>query len=107
MSCELIRFDELPNRVDEKADRDGLGKISLAPALADALLVPLHGERRDRDHRNVTEVFVVLDPLRDLEPGNFGELDVHQDEIGTMGARERERVMTVPGLDGCITMGLE
>jgi hypothetical protein len=38
------------NGVQEVRHRDGLGDIGLAPALADALLVALHGECRNRDH---------------------------------------------------------
>ena len=37
--------------VSMKCDRDRLGDVGLAAALADALLVALHGEGGHRDHR--------------------------------------------------------
>src|SRR5947209_8633857 len=54
------------HRRQKSRDRDRLGKVGLAAALADALLVPLHGECRDRDHRDGAEVVILLDPLGHL-----------------------------------------
>src|SRR6201994_611375 len=70
--------DESTHRLDELADRDRLGKIGLAVAFADALLVALHGKGRDGDDRNGTQLRIVLDPLGDLEAGDLRQLHVHQ-----------------------------
>src|SRR3954470_2096344 len=75
--------DKTPNGFYKFADRDRLGKIRLTAALADALLVALHRERRHRDHRNGAQLRIVLDPARHLEPGDLRQLDVHQDQVGT------------------------
>ena len=53
--------------VEEGGNRDGLGDVGLAAAAADALLVALHGEGGDGDHRDVGELLVVLEPLGDLK----------------------------------------
>ena len=47
---------------------------------------------------------VVLEPFGDFEAGDFGKLDVHQDEIGPVLAREVERLDAVAGADGLIAM---
>src|SRR5579864_8062434 len=52
--------DKPSNGLDKLADRDRLGKISLASALANAFLIALHRERRNRDHRNGTQLRIVL-----------------------------------------------
>src|SRR5215217_4698082 len=92
---------------EELRDRDRLRQIGLAAALADALLVALHGEGGNGDDRDGLEVVVLLQPLRDLEAGDFGKLDVHQDEIGLVGAGELERLDAVAGLQGGVAMRLE
>src|SRR5664279_6425478 len=44
MAAPSGRPEEMTDSLDELADRDRLGQIGLAAALADALLVALHGE---------------------------------------------------------------
>ena len=50
------------------------------------------------------ELLVVLEPLGDLEAGDFGQLDVHQDQVGPMLAREIERLDAVARAHRCIAM---
>src|SRR6185437_8269841 len=88
---------EVAHRLDELAHRDRLGQIGLAAALADALLVTLHGKSRHRHHGDRLQLRVVLQPLRHFQTGHFRQLDIHQDEVGPVLAREVERLDAVPG----------
>src|SRR5215203_3471459 len=92
---------------EELRDRDRLRQIGLAAALADALLVALHGEGRHGDHRDGFQLVVLLQPLGDLEPGHFRQLDVHEDQIGPVRPRELDGVDAVPGLQGGVAVRLE
>ena len=96
--------EEPANGLDELADRDRLGHIGLAAALADALLVALHGERGDGDDGNGPQIRIVLEPFGDFEAGHFGQLDVHQDQIGPMLAREVERLDAVARPHGVVAV---
>ena len=53
------------------------------------------------------QVVVLLQPLGDLEAGDLGQLDVHQDQVGPVGAGELERLDAVAGLQGRVAMRLE
>src|SRR5690606_12072263 len=97
-----IGFD----RFDKARDRDRFRDIGLAAALADALLVSLHGEGGDGDNRNRMQLVILLQPLGDLEPRNFRKLNVHEDEVGAMVARKFERLKTVARAHSLITAGL-
>ena len=50
---------------------------------------------------------IVLEPLGDFEAGDFGQLDIHQDQVGTMLAREIERLDAVAGADGLVAVRLQ
>ena len=63
--------------VQEVRDRDRLGDIGLAAALADALLISLHGEGGDRHDWDRLQLGIVLEPFGDFEAGNFRQLNVH------------------------------
>src|SRR4029079_1695005 len=82
------RAEKTPDRLHELADRDRLRQIGLAAALADALLVTLHRERRDGDNRDRPELRIVLEPLRHFEARHFGQLNIHQHQIGPVLASE-------------------
>src|SRR3954464_14647154 len=91
---------KVANGFDEFADRDRLRQIGLAAALADPLLVALHGERRDGDDWDDLQLRVVLEPFGDLKARYFGKLDVHQHKVGTVLASEIERFDAVARADG-------
>src|SRR5262245_23908636 len=93
--------------LEELADRDRLGDVGLAAALADLLLVALHGEGGDRDDRDAAQLRVLLEPLGDLEAGDLGQLDVHQDEVGPVFARQSHRLEPVLGLERAVAVRLE
>src|SRR5271166_616007 len=59
------------DRLEESGDGDWFGKIGLTAALKNLLLIALHCERRYGDHGNFAQVFVILEPLRDLEAGDL------------------------------------
>src|SRR5664279_2292520 len=98
------RAQELTDRLDELGHRDRLRQIGLAAALADALLVALHGEGGDRDHRDSLEFGIVLEPFGHFEAGDFRQLDIHQNQIGPVFARQIERLDAVAGADGLVAM---
>src|SRR4051812_49017198 len=104
---KTLLADKTPNRFYKFADRNRLGKIRLAAALADAFLVALHRERRHRDHRNGAQFRIVLDPARHLEPGDLRQLDVHQDQVGAKFSHEIERLEAVAGARGLVAMRLQ
>src|ERR1019366_1040200 len=99
--------DKSSNSFNKFADRDRLGQICFAATLADAFLVTLHGKGGDRDYRNGPQLRIVLDPPRHLEAGYLGELNIHQDEIGTKFADEIKRLETVAGTGGLIAVRLQ
>src|SRR6185312_8957488 len=98
---------ELPDGLDELAHRDRLRQVGLAAALADALLVAFHGEGGDRHHGDRLQLGVVFQPFRHFEAGYFRQLDVHQDQVGPVLAREIERFDPVAGADGLIAVRFE
>src|SRR4051812_18548562 len=98
---------EAAHRVQEISDRDGLGDIGLAAALADTLLVTLHGEGGDGDDRNVRKFVVFFKPLGDLQTGDFRKLDIHQDQVWPMLSSDRQSLQTFTGLQGFVALGIE
>src|SRR5262249_3027968 len=96
--------EKVANGLDELAHRDRLRQIGFAPALANTLLVALHREGGHRDDRNGLELRIFLQPFGHLEPGDFRQLDVHQDQVGAVLAREIERLDAVAGGDGLVAV---
>src|ERR1700688_807802 len=96
--------EEMADGLDELAHRDRLGQIGLAAALADALLVALHGEGGNRHDRDRFELGIVLEPFGHFEAGYLRQLDVHQNQIGPVLARKIERLDPVAGADGLVAM---
>src|SRR5437588_686274 len=103
-----IETHSLPNKTPDGfnkfADRNWLGQIGLASALANPLLVPLHRKGRHRHHRDRTQFRIVLDPARHFEAGDLRQLNIHQDQIGAHLAHEVKRLETVGGARGLIAM---
>src|SRR5260221_2323061 len=95
------------DRLEEIGDGNRLGDIGLAAALANLLLVALHGEGGDGDDRNRAQLVVFLDPFRHLQPRYLGQLDIHQDQVGTMRTGDLERLHAVLGLQGVVTVRFE
>src|SRR5215813_9481308 len=92
---------------DELGHRDRLRQIGLATSFADTLLVALHRKGSHRDHRNGLELRVFLEPLGHFETGDFRQLNVHQDQIGTVLAGEIERLDAVARADGMVAVSLQ
>src|SRR5260221_2904063 len=92
---------------EEVGDGDRLGDRRLAATLADLCLVAFHRNRCHRDDRDRAQFVVFLDPFGDLQPRDLRQLDIHQNEVGAMQARELQRLHTVLGLQGVVTMRLE
>src|ERR1700683_2433983 len=89
---------------EKVGDRNGLGDVVLAATLADFFLVALHGERGHRDDRDHFQLVIFLDPLRHFEAGDLRQLNVHQDEIGMILAREPQRLHAILGLQRVVAM---
>src|SRR5919199_682597 len=88
----------VPDGLQKLGYGDRLRDISLAAAGPDPLLVALHREGRDGDDRNGSELVVLLDPARHVEARDLGQLDVHQDQVGAVPARELDGLEAVAGL---------
>src|SRR5687768_1749390 len=99
--------DKTPDSFDELADRDRLRQVSFATAFADALFVALHRKSGDGDDGNGVQIGIVLDPARDVEARDLRQLDIHQDQVGTMTPHQVERLDPLVGANGLVTMGLE
>src|SRR3984957_7165675 len=99
--------DETANGFQEARHRNGLGDVSLASALADHFFVAFHGESGDRDHGNGLQRLVFLDPFGDFQARDFRQLDVHQDQVGMMLARDVERLHAILGLQDVVAMGVQ
>ena len=52
-------------------------------------------------------VRIVLEPLGHFEAGDFRQLDIHQDQVGPVLAREVERLDAVAGSDRVVAMRFE
>src|SRR5690349_11044120 len=99
--------EKTPDRLHKLANRDRLREVGLAAALADALLVTLHRERRDGDHGDRPALRIVLEPLRHFEARHFGQLNIHQHQVGPVLASEVERLDPIAGSNGRIAMGFQ
>src|SRR5581483_8647040 len=104
LSC----FSKVPaHRLEKRADRYRLGNIGLAAALPDALLVALHRESGDGDHGDLAQLVVVLEPAGHLEAGNLRQLDIHEDQVGALLARDPERIHAAARLQCPVAVGVE
>ena len=50
---------------------------------------------------------VVLQPLGDLQAGDFRQLDIHQDQVGPVLARQADRLHAALGLNGGVAVSFE
>src|SRR6476620_5529719 len=98
------RAQEMADGLDEFSHRNRLGQISLAAPIPDSLLVALHCESGDGYHRNGLKLGIVLEPFRHFQARYFRQLNVHQDQVRLVLAGEIERLNTVAGADGLVTM---
>src|SRR6185437_9917335 len=103
----MTSSDEAADGFQEAGHRNGLGDIGLAAALADHFLIAFHGEGGDRDHGNGLEGVVFLEPFGDFKARDFRQLDVHQDQVGMMLARDVERFHAVLGLKNAVAMRVQ
>src|SRR6266540_2349903 len=99
--------EKLADGLDELGHRDRLRQIGLATAFADALLVAPHRKSGHRDHRNGLELGIFLEPFGHFETGDFRQLNVHHDQIGTVLAREIERLHAVTCADGMVAVSFQ
>src|SRR4029450_6270435 len=87
--------------------RSGLGDIALAAPLAEALLIALHGESRDGDHRDTLQLVVFLQPLRDFEPRYLRKLNVHEDQAWALPAGGPPGLPAVSRLERLVAVRVE
>src|SRR5690348_10466300 len=93
--------------LQEIRHRYRLGDIGLAAALADFFLIALHGKGGDGDDRDRLQSIILLDPFGDLEARDLGQLNIHEDEVRMMGARQLERLHAVLGLQRRVAVRLQ
>jgi hypothetical protein len=91
----------------EGTDRHGFGKITLGSGVANALFIALAGIGGYSQHRNVAQSGVGLSLLDQVQPGNVGQLDVHDDEIGDKIARTSQSLATVGHRFDCVTLAFQ
>ena len=103
----LLFVEIFAHGFEEFHDRDRFRHIGLASALPDFFLVALHGESGNGDYRNMAQIFLLLNPLCDLKAGDLRQLNIHQNEIGFVEAREFHRFDAAPGLQGLLPMRLQ
>src|SRR6185312_15269224 len=84
-----------------------LRDIGLAAALTDDFLVALHREGGDRHHGDGFQRVVFLEPLGDFQTGDFRQLDIHQDQVGVMFARDVERFHPILRLKDVVAVGIQ
>ena len=111
-SCELLAAltgrnaqadsEKAADGFDELGHRDRLRQIAFATGFPDALLIAPHRKGGHRDHRNGLELRVFLEPLGHFETGDFRQLNVHQDQIGTVLTGEIEHLEAVARADGAL-----
>src|SRR5262245_65954930 len=77
------RSEEMADGLDEFSNRDRLRQVSLTAAFANALLVTLHGECRNCNHRNGFELGIILELFGHFDDGVFRSLNVHHNYIGS------------------------
>src|SRR6185437_7871232 len=97
-------IQEAGDSLEEIGDRNRLGDVRLASALADLLFVTLHREGGHRDYRNGAQFFVFFDPFGDLEAGHLGQLDIHQYQVRMVLARQLQRFHAIFGLQNVIAV---
>src|SRR5215469_3274524 len=97
-------IQEAGHSLKEVGDRDRLRDVSLATAFADLLFIALHGEGGHRYHRNGAQLLVFLDPFGHFEAGHFGKLDIHQNQVRMMLARQLQRFHAILGLQNVVAV---
>src|SRR5258708_32383540 len=100
----LGNAEEAANCFQDLGNRNRLRQIGLAATLPYALLVAIHRKSRDGDNRDPLQLRIAFDPFRDLEPRNVGQLNVHQDQVGTIRARKLERLNSAARPHGIVAV---
>src|SRR5579885_3609159 len=103
----MASSDEAAHGVQETRHGNRLGNIGLATALTDDFLIAFHGKGGDRDDRDRLERIVFLQPFGHFQPRNFRELDIHQDQVGSVLAGEVQRFHAVLGLKDVVAVRIE
>src|SRR6266851_764646 len=85
---------------DQLADAERLGDEVVGSQLEADHPVDLLAARGHHDHRHVLGARGALQLAADLGPGNAGQHQVEQHQVGSAIARERERLLAVAGGDG-------
>src|SRR5882724_2954521 len=98
---------KLLDRLEEIGDRDRLGDIGLAAALADLLLVALHGEGRHGNDRDGLQRIIFLDPFGHFQAGDLRQLDVHKDKVGPVLAGQLQRFHAIARLQDIVPVRFE
>src|SRR6202050_4769918 len=98
---------EVADGLDELTHRNRLGQVSLAAALTDALLVALHGKSGDSHDWDALKLLIALKPLRHFETRHLRKLDIHQNQIRPMLARQVEHFDAVAGSDSFVAVRLQ
>ncbi|MCS4139155.1 hypothetical protein GGQ13_002607 [Salinibacter ruber] len=93
--------------VHQPVPSEGLADILVEPFLEKVVPVPRHGEGRDRNGRNVVDVFPAPDRVEELYPPVFlTEVDVQEEKIERVRREVVERLLHVRD-DGNVVFALQ
>jgi len=79
----------------ERADRHRFGQIGIGAGIANALFIALAGIGRDGQHRDDPQREIGFCRLYQVQSGNIGQLDVHDDEIRHKAAGTVQRLAPI------------
>ena len=66
----------------------GLAVYASQPPTQNSFLIALHGKGGDGDHGDGLQIIAFLHPFGYLGTGDFRQLDIHQDQIRALFARD-------------------
>ena len=91
----LRKFQRHVQRIHELVDLDGLGEIVEESGLEALLDVAGHRIGAERDDRDMRRRRVCAQDFHRFDPADAGQVDVHQDHLRLIGARELDAEIAV------------
>src|SRR5207253_3109859 len=101
----LRPLQERGDRRCELANLDRLGDEAIATSRSRLLVVTLHRVRGDRDDGNAGQARVGADQARGFEPIQTGELQIHENQRGSLERGDRHAGRSVGGFEHFVAFG--
>ena len=96
LSIFFRKFQRHVQRIHELVDLDRLGEIAEEARLQAFLDIVRHGIGADGKHRDVRRCRIFTQDLQRLDAADAGQIDVHQDHLRLMDARQRDALRAIP-----------